>query len=175
MPPSSSANGGNELSLNPPMSAVDFSLSSPLGQLYGSIVRDEDDASQQSLLGRAISTVTRRGRKLSASASDGGGVGQGKWSHRRLSSNVSAPRPVVERPDEESGDDNDGDDELPETVQEVEDEAEKKNVDTTRAGDERKDMLKMLREMKDRQRKMENQIADLLRVLQHQGRQGNGE
>ena len=123
---------------------------SPLGQLYGTIVvedEDEDDA-----LSATDPPLARRSRTIS-------NFSEGLALQRRRLSNQPMQRPIVEQPKLESE---------PETVQELQDEEEEGSPMA-----ENREMRHMLMGLEDRQKRIEGQLERLIATLS-QGTQGLG-
>ena len=122
---------------------------SPLGQLYGTVVVEEGEESSlgSGALSRGLSlSHAKRLRTMSAGANTSNRE-LPAFRHRRGSSVQPGMGVSTE--------------ELPETVQEAEDDAEIPMRD--------REVLRLLEQVQDRQGRIESQIKELLEVLQRQG------
>jgi len=141
--------------LNSPTTAPVTFGPSPLGQLYGTVVVDDG---QESSLGagsltRGLSlSQANRLRTMSAGA-NASNRELPAFRGRRGSSNPSARPGMPDAPTEE----------LPETIQEAEDDAEKRKA---QGYDE--EVMRLLEQVEGRQVRIESQMKELLEVLQRQ-------
>lgn len=144
-------------SLNPPMNSApmpDIIAPSPLGQLYGTVVMDEDQVNGGGGgggMGQGLGVPqARRMRTMSAGAAllePGNPFG-----HRRVSSSGST-RPMMWGHSREH---------LPETVQEAEDDAEDEPEEKNHQSSE---LMKMMKEMQEQQLKLEKQLKEIMSAL----------
>lgn len=155
---------------------------SPLGQLFGTVVIDDDDGQHDDPVGPAL---MRRRRTMSAAATDIGlGHPHGISSqHRRRASNLSShgmrsemfPSLSMTSASASGPGIGSGDSPQPETVQELEDEEEEEGVEQLREKRKRKeqehevkgdgDVMRLLGELGERQAKIEGQLEALLMAL----------
>lgn len=148
------------LALNSPTTAPVNGIGiSPLGQLYGTVVVEEDG--QETSLGPGTLTrglplsQAKRLRTMSAGANTSNRE-LPTFRGRRGSSNPSARPGMPDVPTEEQ----------PETIQEAEDDAEKRKAEGSNKRDE--EVMRLLEQVQGRQVRIESQMKELLEVLQRQ-------
>jgi len=119
------------------------SRQSPLGQLYGTIVEDEDEGDG---LSATELPPTRRSRLIS-------NFSEGLAMHRRRLSNTPTQRPILEQPELELPE--------PETTQEIQDEEEEEDSPMA----ENRALRRTLTDLENRQKRMEGQLERLITTL----------
>jgi hypothetical protein len=153
--PQPSANSDPLALISPTTAPVTGIGISPLGQLYGTVVVEEDG--QESSLGlgaltRGLSvSQAKRLRTMSAGANTSNRE-LPAFRGRRGSSNPGMPDVPTE--------------ELPETIQEAEDDAENRKAEASNKRDE--EVMRLLEQVQSRQVRIESQMKELLEVLQRQ-------
>lgn len=140
--------------LGPPMSSIPLNdggiMPSPLGQLYGTVVIDGQVPVGSNGIGHGLPPPqARRLRTMSGGAAllEPSGL-----HHRRLSSGHSMRPAILGHSNEE----------FPETVQEVEDDAEEQEGET---GVRSAAVLDMLSKMQEKQERIESQMQEILNAL----------
>jgi hypothetical protein len=150
--------------LNPPMTGPLVTETgvgpSPLGQLYGTVVVEDDEESTlgSGALSRRLSFSQAKRLRAMSTGANSSNKDLSALRHRRRSSNPSTRPGMLDVPTEE----------LPETVQETEDDAERAPESSAQLNKRDEEVLRLLQQLQNRQGRIESQIKELLDMLQHQ-------